>query len=270
MAEDHERWVEEVAADALDALDTPSRARVAAHLRECAACAQLREDYRAVVGLLPHALTPAVPPAAVRAALLARAQARRTRLAVMVATLRHAAPRLLPRPLNVKVVIPITPGMRHAAPRLLPRPRLRWVALGALVVGLLGWNLRLQVATHGPLLTISHLARQPHGQVGTLIGTGAAPEASGRLYVDAEDAWAGLAVSGLPALPPGRVYQLWFIRADGQRVSGGTFRVDGRGEAALIMAAPALVEQVVGISVTEEPAGGSVAPTGRALLIGTL
>jgi anti-sigma-K factor RskA len=98
-----------------------------------------------------------------------------------------------------------------------------------------------------------------------LIGTGS-PGATARLYV-AEDGMRGeLAIAGLPALPAGRVYQLWFARTGGSPVSGGVFRVDGRGEALAAVAVPVALEPARAVAVTEEPAPGSPAPTGPHLL----
>lgn len=102
-----------------------------------------------------------------------------------------------------------------------------------------------------------------------LQGTEAAPLAKGRLIRDPDGKGAVLVVQGMPAPPPGQVYQLWFIRPDGRRDSGGLFTVDdGRG--VLYAHLPANVDEYVAVGVTDEPAGGSPGPTGTKVLGGEL
>jgi hypothetical protein len=76
-------------------------------------------------------------------------------------------------------------------------------------------------------------------------------------------------VSGLASLPPDRTYQLWFVRSGAPAVSGASFRADGYGRAWAKVAVPASLEDVRSIVVTEEPALGSVSPTGTHLLEAT-
>ena len=157
-----------------------------------------------------------------------------------------------------------------------PRKRERWrsARLGPLgwvaaagVVGLVGWNLALhhQFADRGTPVAIEQLAHLPDGRIVALIGTGT-PQASARLYVTEDGRRGELAVTGLPALPPGRVYQLWFARPGGPPLSGGVFHVDDRGQALTVVVVPVALDPVRAIAVTEEPAPGSPAPTGAHLL----
>ena len=247
---DHAALEEEVALFALEVLDAASRARMAAHIGGCARCAGLLDDYRAVVGLLPYALPAQHPPPAAWAALLARVRQRRHRR------------------WQQRLPLPDAAALPAAVLRRL-RP-LRWVAVGVLLAGLLLWNVRLQLGDAGRSREIDRLARLPHGQVAVLIGAGATLDASGRLYLDAEDEHGALVVAGLAPLPPEQVYQLWFIRGDQSRVSGGVFRVDERGEAAVLVTVPGALDQYVAVAVTAEPAGGSPSPTGREVLVASL
>jgi hypothetical protein len=66
--------------------------------------------------------------------------------------------------------------------------------------------------------------------------------------------------------PPGRVYQLWFAEPGQPFRTGGTFTVNASGESVTKVTIPAALEQVRGISVTEEPVGGSANPSGAELL----
>jgi len=76
--------------------------------------------------------------------------------------------------------------------------------------------------------------------------------------------------SGLPNLAPGRSYQLWLLRGKNPAiVSGGVFRPNGAERLSLEFADPAVVGDIRGLAVTEEPEGGSRGPTGHKLLVGT-
>jgi anti-sigma-K factor RskA len=76
-----------------------------------------------------------------------------------------------------------------------------------------------------------------------------------------------LAISGLPRLPRGRTYQLWFVRDGASPTAGVTFGVDPGGRAWAKVVVPPSLDDVREILVTEEPAPGSATPTGRPLLV---
>ena len=238
---------DDLPAYALDALDAAERVRVAAHLRECAVCARLLEEYRAVARLLPYGLPLELPPPGARAALLARARSQQ-----------HAA-----------VSPSVARGNRlvRSLPALGP---LRWVAVGAVFVGLVLWNVRLQLADGDERGEGLPPASAPDGRVVMLAGSAEAPGSSAHLILSADGRRGWLAVSGLPTPPPGRAYQLWFVRPDQSRVSGGVFRVDARGDAVVVLAVPGPLDQFIRAGVTEEPDTGSPGPTGRNMLAGPL
>jgi hypothetical protein len=72
----------------------------------------------------------------------------------------------------------------------------------------------------------------------------------------------------LPALPAGREYQLWMIRASGPAiVSAGVFRAADR-RAEFQIGDASLLNSLTTLAVTDEPAGGSAKPTGHKVLIG--
>ena len=72
----------------------------------------------------------------------------------------------------------------------------------------------------------------------------------------------------LPALPAGKVYQLWVVTAQAP-VSAGLLRPDPDGRASLTVATPRDLATPVAMAVTIEPDGGVPAPTGEKFLIGT-
>ena len=93
---------------------------------------------------------------------------------------------------------------------------------------------------------------------------------SGRLYVSADQTQGGLAVVGLPPLPMGSTYQIWFVRPDQGRASGGLVVADQRGSALVKVTIPGPLSEFAGVGITGEPAGGSTTPTSQDVLAGPL
>jgi len=73
--------------------------------------------------------------------------------------------------------------------------------------------------------------------------------------------------SNLPSVPPGRVYQLWFI--SGQTpVSAGLITPGPGGPLDAVLAVPVGIPAPAVMAVTVEPAGGVPAPTSDPFLAG--
>ena len=123
-------------------------------------------------------------------------------------------------------------------------------ALAIAVLGLLGWNIYLQVSPGGGQQTL----------VRTLTDGGAA---SGRLIYLPDEKVALINATGLASLPPDRTYQVWAISGD-QPASIGLFNVSQSGQAAAVMQVDLSGAQVVAITI--EPAGGSPQPTTQPVL----
>jgi anti-sigma-K factor RskA len=112
------------------------------------------------------------------------------------------------------------------------------------------------------------LLSSPTVKLVRLSGTEAAPKATGYAIL-VEGRRLIFNGVGLPALPSGKVAQLWLLRGRGPAiVSAGTFQVVGD-QTTIEFANPSALTDVRGLAVTEEPRGGSPLPTGHKLLIGT-
>jgi anti-sigma-K factor RskA len=241
VTEEHESYIENLAAYVLESLEGPDRARVENHVATCATCAGRVAEYRAVVGALPIGLDPVAPPPAAWVTIQAAAREHRSRAR--------------------------RPSSRTFVPAWLRA--VKWPAVAALAASLLVWNVMLQGEltrrapgpARGP--EVEALSRRP-GRIVILTGTGK-PGASARIFV-AVDGGGHLAISGLNPLPRERTYQLWFVRTNAPAVTGATFNVDSRGVAWAKVTVPAALEGVQAIIVTEEPVPGSMAPTGPYLL----
>ncbi len=213
---------------ALDAVDDDERAQVEAHLAGCEFCAEEMAGLRATAAALTEAGA-LEPPASLRSAVLGRiattpqlpAQAERPQK-------RHGRPRWL-RPVTAAAaaVVVAAAGLTVADQhRRLDDERQRADRLSALAS-----------------VALSRSAGMPLDGGGSLAVVAVADSA----LVSARD---------LPALAGGRVYQFWFVGADGVR-SAGT--ADGRAVAVDRLLTG--VDAARAIAVTVEPAGGSAQPT---------
>lgn len=77
--------------------------------------------------------------------------------------------------------------------------------------------------------------------------------------------------SHLPPLPQGRQYELWLLRKqDPKFVSAGLFMPDDTDGALMSFIDPAFLSDMMALEVTQEPVGGSLAPSGAKLLESTI
>ena len=99
-----------------------------------------------------------------------------------------------------------------------------------------------------------------------LTGQPLAPRASARaLWNDASEMV--LVATGLPALPAGDIYQLWFVLPDAP-VSAALVAPGPEGDATVRLDVPGAVTMPAVMAITIEPAGGVPAPTGDVYLLG--
>ena len=100
-----------------------------------------------------------------------------------------------------------------------------------------------------------------------LAGQPAAPDARGRLFWSPTEGGV-FTVTGLPPVPPGRVYQLWLIPGTSP-TSAALLNTDPEGRAMAAVTPPeGMTELVVPAAVSLEPAGGATSPGGDVYLLG--
>jgi len=115
--------------------------------------------------------------------------------------------------------------------------------------------------------SLRDLVAQPDARTVALAGQGPAAAARGRVVWNPSTREAVLVASGLDPAPPGRAYELW-VMADGPPVPAGAILVEPDGRAAFRLPALEQTSRVKTFVVTLEPASGSPAPTGPAILSG--
>jgi anti-sigma factor RsiW len=244
----HDELTDALPAYALDALDALERAAVEAHLSGCEACrAELRVLYRVADGIGLEA-TPVSPPASLKTRVLGSIPAR--------ATDSLDAWRQLPRAAQP------SPEAGRRRSWLMPLAAAAAVALAA-------WSLQY-----------ANSLRMENERLQQVQRVMAAPDVL-RVELKTQTQIAGaqarafwsrsaglvLVAEGLPALPAGRVYQLWTITGTAATSAGLlTPQVDGTAVLALPVSPDAPRPDAFGVTI--EPTGGSTAPTLPIVMLG--
>jgi anti-sigma-K factor RskA len=241
MTADHDRIEELVAAYALGACDGQERDLVEAHLVACAGCRALALRLSRPVEALPLSVEEVRPPARLRARILAAAAAGQVPEAG-----EPPAPRIVTFPVRAE-----------RPPRRFPW---QWAAVAVLALALAGlgaWNVVLNQALHAAPARYA------------LVGTGSLAGASGTVTVFRGQDAALVSLTGMPAPPAGKVYQLWLIDAAGHPTSGGTFTPSADGTAQLGVDRPMADVRTVAVTREDGPSGAR-APTMTPELAGQL
>lgn len=285
----HEDYKEMLALQALDALEGTDVRELDAHLATCGQCRMELDEFRDASSLMAYAANQLEPSADLRSRILDSVGAERSSTSARAEKSRsesgapaNAVPLARPqrRPWNFAQSF----GAIAAA-----------LALVALLAGLfMLWN-RNQVLQK----EIVQLAQQKEeqqqalnqlSQVTTeqqqalargrealamlmagdaakfeLAGTPMAQKAHAMLAFDRKTGHAMLMVEGLPAAPPDKAYQLWFI-AGGKPMPGKVFNSDADGRAMMVDDIPAEARDRAVFAVTLEPKNGVTAPTGQMYL----
>lgn len=270
MSADHETPHDLSGLYALDALTADERSAFEAHLAGCDACRAEVAALRAAAAALPHTVPQIEPPLALRARVMRAATGADARA----------------------IAVPGVPATTQA------RPAGQWLLLAASLVaaaGLGAYSLQLrgriadldaqlQQAVTQATLAQQQIAdaRRTSADLQSQLGVLAAPDLvrvdlSGQPNAPAASArafWSRargmvFTASNLPALPAGRVYQVWVLPASGAPVSVGLLQPDQAADRTTVFQTPPDIPTPAQVAVSDEPAGGVPAPTGTIWLAGT-
>ncbi len=275
MSAEHDRFGDATGLYVLGSLSADEQRAFEAHLAGCIECQAEVRSLGGVLAALPYAAADAEPPARLRARVLSAATAARepSHVVPFESRARSTGSRG-PRGSNLA-------GWLLAAASLLVAAGAGMYAIslqgrldrvrGELVdaVGRLEeTQQQLQTANAATSTARASLAllTAPDALDLRLSGQPPAPDARGRAIVSRSR---GLlfAANNLPALPPGRTYQLWFL-TPGAPVSAGLLRPDDQGNVAVRFDIAADAPVPTGMAVSIEPDGGVPAPTGALYLVG--
>ena len=268
----HEELRESLPAFALGALDADEHREVTAHVASCAECAAEVSALGRVVEEIGLDATPVSPPAGLKAKVLERVANERKRSVLLRMPIE--------KPRSVEQRPRWASGLALAASIA--------IAVGA---SLYAWALRSELSTlrtdvaattaeanelRGELTALRrnwvevtramNVLRAPDMLKVDLKGQASAPGSTGRAFWS-RTAGLTFTADGLPALPEGRVYQLWTITG-AVATGAGLFTPDARGAASVTTAIAADAPRPDAFGVTIEPAGGSTTPTMPIVLVG--
>lgn len=268
---DHQELLELAALLPLGTMGAEDEQQLEEHLRGgCAECEAALRGAAEVVDALAEDVEPMQPSPALRARILARAEAEapprggratrapRARRRWLVPALAAAAGLLLAVGLGLEVRD--LRGALAAAQQQVAR-------LEAALSGAAEERAGLERELAGAQRTLGELTARETRTV-ALAATGPLPDASARAFLDPAGRRLVLVVYDLPPPPPGQSYQLWVI-VGGEPVSAGVFDVQPGGGARHEASALPSIEGPVTIAVTVEPAGGVPKPTGPIVLAGS-
>ncbi len=264
---EHEELREQAALFVLGALTPAERIAFESHLAGCAECASDVRSLGGITMLLAQAAPQVEPPAALRQRVLqsvagaatARPERVRPRAAsTAVPWLAVAASAIL-----TLVLAGYTARLRARIDDL--ELRLRGALARADASDRMVADARRAVADADTRLAV--LAAPDVARV-DMAGQPVSPQATGRGFWSRSRGLVFTATN-LPALPPGRTYQLWVLTARTAPISNGwLFRPDANGSASAIFQTPIDLPRPTAMAVTIEPDGGVQAPTGDKYLVG--
>ena len=234
---------------ALNALDGAERDRFERHLRGCRACESEVRGFAATAAALAMAAAAEPPPGLKQRVLAAAAVTRQS-----PPTVAKAAARRRPR----------TSAPRRA---WLPRLALSAAAAGLVAAAALGgvtvWTQHQLTTAQAENQAIAAVLAAPDAQIAS-----ARTSAGGIATVVASHSAGSIVFTsaGLQALPPSKVYELWFLGKTAR--PAGLLPPARAGRTAPVLAAGLAVGDKVGVTV--EPAGGSSSPTTTPIVVLTL
>jgi len=239
MPDEHTPFRENIPAYAIGALDGEEVPALQTHLETCESCRAELAEYRLLTDSLLTAIPPKQPSAALRKSLQSR----------------------------------LPSAQKLARPSWTFSLRLSRLALGFAVIALIVLNVvSLAQLRQIQMQQASLMTQVENAQ--TVLGLMSSPtiqmipisgeQASGALLLDKGNNKAVLVIQNLPDLTENQVYQIWLVKSDGGRDTGGLFRPDsGETYTTKVILSPQSISNYVRIGVTVEPAGGSDAPTGE-------
>lgn len=272
----HDELRESLPAFALGALDAGERQMVAEHLATCDTCpAELAEFERVVMGIGLEA-PPVTPPASLKARVLDRV-AREPKRAMPAGAPadfkprrkqeRQASTMMMRLALAASVLVAAAAVFYAFALRSEISALRETVAASTAEATLLRTELTTLRRNWVEVTRTMNVLKAPDMLKVDLKGQGSMSDAAGRAFWSRT---AGLMFTAdrLPALPAGRVYQLWAITGT-VATGAGTFTPDAQGAANVSSTVAASATRPDAFGVTIEPAGGSTTPTMPILMLGT-
>ncbi len=243
---EHEEIENLIAAWVLGATSPDESQKVAAHLDSCTSCRTAVARFRRIIDVVPLAVEEVEPPAGLRQRILAIAA---------------EAPRAAAAPAGS--VVPISRRRRRiTVPRFgrVPLSAAAAMVLVALTAGLVVGDIASRSNPPAPPTQVARFSLTGHDSMAGARASVVDSKSDGIAFVD---------FSGLPALPPGKVYELWLIGASNRVDAAGVFVADSNGNRTVVVSRPLAGYTTMAVT-TEQGPDGVAAPTQQPQLAGSI
>jgi anti-sigma factor RsiW len=275
---EHERYAEDLALYALDALEAEDRARVDEHLAECAACRRELEQLRGDTALLALSTAGPRPP-------------QRAKQRLLDAVAREAS--ATPTPSTSSGQAPSQSARRDGAPTadLVQTSARRswwgwlgWAATAAVVIFALSlWRensgLKDTLASANSqaakstremeeLRRIAAPILEPDAMRVTLVAAKTPPQPQGKVFYLRNRNSLVLLANNLAPLPAQKAYELWLIPTSGAPIPAGVFKPDAHGSASVVNPPLPAGAEAKAFAITVENEAGATTPTMPIVMMG--
>jgi anti-sigma-K factor RskA len=264
---EHEKFAEDLALYALDALTGEDRAGLLAHLNTCASCKLELEQLRRDTALLALSAVGPRPPA-------------------------RAKNRLMDAVAKEPTTVVASPLSQNARKSGAPSTGtgnhwwgwLGWAATAAVVVFALSlWkeNAGLKSMVASATSQAAENARQMEelrrvaaplletdAQRVTLVAAKTPPQPQGKAFYLRKRNSLVFVASNMPALPSGKAYELWLIPTTGNPIAAGVFKPDAHGSGTVVNPPLPTGVEAKAFAITVENEAGSPVPTSAILMVG--
>jgi len=233
----HEEFSEDCAAYVLGALSEQEAAELLVHTQQCGQCREQVARLAAVAEALGRAVPPVLAPPELRRRVMDVVEAEADLFAAATRPARAHRPRRLAR---LRPVYGLAAGAALAL----------GIVLGALVIAPGGGSSSRVISA-----TVAPAARwgAPRAPVASLRESGGSAE---------------LVVSGMPAAPQGKIYEIWVARRGRLEPTDALFNASSAGNATV--AVPLSLSGASAVLVTAERLGGASVPTMKPLITAQL
>jgi len=245
---DHEEMENMIAAWVLGATDPEESKEIARHVDGCDTCRATAARLRRIAEAIPLAVEEVEPPSGLRQRILSAATSTRT----------------APAPARVESPARVIP-LRRPRVNLRPAGRVPLSAVAAMVVVALAAGLVIGDLANrtAPPPTTNQVAKF------NLAGHDSMADARASVVDLKSDGIAFVDFSGLPALAPGKVYELWLIGGASRVDAAGVFVPDSNGNKVVVVSRPLTGYTTMAVT-TEQGPGGVTAPTQQPQLAGSI
>jgi len=225
---------------ALGNLEREDADLIAEHLSACESCQALMRSYEQTVGLLAFGAPQVIPPESLKSELM-----RRIRI--------NSSARISKKPetkaRSMKSLFQwFSPALATAS---------LIVVISLATVNIIQWNQK----------KIIHNQLSAPLKIFKMKGTQLAPHADGTFVIGQDNLHGVLVVSDLPEIPKNKQFQLWLTK-NGEKSSGGAFSTTPLGYGVMKISSPNPLPEYQSVTLTIEPFGGSLIPSGSELMVG--